>query len=109
MKRPVKQEKGDAGVCVCPDAKLQAQYPLLIEHITDEEWDDGTSRERSTITIICEGGLMKVSLNDRELERSLWRSGMTLQEALGSLEKALGSSKADWRPWPGRKGRQKGS
>lgn len=75
------------------------KYPSLMEHMTDEQWDDGSARKPSTFTVFIEQGLFKVALNDKSLERSLYMSGDSLAECLASIEKALKADAGDWRPW----------
>lgn len=74
--------------------------PRLVEHLCDETWDDGSARERSTLSLFLEGGMFKLSLNDRETGASMIVSGDSLQEAFKAIEKRLaGERPADWRKW----------
>jgi len=103
MKRPDVPVNGQSTPISVSDPKFAAAYPMLTEHLADTTWDDGSTRVPSTITLFLEDGLVKLALNDRDSERSLYRSGETLQEALRAIEKALSSSGADWRAWKGRR------
>jgi len=104
MKKPVesKSKKAD-GNPVCPDADFAKKYPTISAHLTDTRWDDGSSRERSTLTLFVEDGQMKMALNDREASRSLYVASRTLQEGLEGLEAHLAEGRAEWRAWKGRK------
>lgn len=105
MKRPenvAKASKGK-GVASCPDADLVKRYPNLIEYLTVTEFEDGSSRERSVLSVFVEDGRVKVCLNDKELERSGYVSGDTLTGVLVALEKALATEGLEWRPWGGKK------
>lgn len=103
MKKPTagKGKTGQAGSC--PDAKLMKAYPTLVEYLVTVKWDDGSARERSTVTLFIEDGSVKLALNDRDLSRSLYVTADSLDEALGALEEALKDDSADWRAWKGRK------
>lgn len=85
------------------DKKFLRDYPTLFAYLTDERWEDGKARERSTVTLVIEGGLFRACINDRALSRSLWRSGPSLAECLTAIEKALAGPGGDWRAFKGRK------
>ena len=88
------------------DLCIMLKCPSLVEHLSAEQWDDGTPRERSTLTVFIEEGQFKLCLNDRNQGSSLFVASQSLREAVKALEKRLdGSQAADWRPWK-RKGRK---
>lgn len=96
--RPV--SSGDGVVApVAPEKSLLGRSPAIWEYLTQARWEDGKPRELSKVTAQVEDGVVKVALVDTALERSLWRSGETLEDALRALEKALAEDKADWRRW----------
>jgi len=107
MKRPDEPASGSTGEGKWPDEVWVKKYPVLCEHLGDERWEDGTPREPSTLGIKSEEGRIVVSVNDKELNRSLYRSGGTVDEALKAIEKAIIDPKADWRYWSGKGGRKK--
>lgn len=79
---------------------------ILLDHLSQGTWPDGSARERSTLTVFCEDGIVKVCLNDRDAACSLFRSGETLIECIESIGKALcGDAVCDWRGWNGKKKR----
>lgn len=82
------------------------RHPTLVEYLSCSAWDDGSERERSTLSVFIEEGRVKVCLNDREFERSLYASGDTLAGVLAALEKALAADACEWRMWKG-KGKKK--
>lgn len=104
MKRPESSVR-QPGVNFPPrDGKAWEKYPLLYEHLSHCFWEDGKARTVSTLTVFCEDGAVKVALNDREAECSLFVSGDTIQACLASLEKRLdGTASPDWRAWGKRK------
>lgn len=67
------------------------------EYLTSEKYPDGSSRERSTIMLFVETGVVKVCLTDRDQSRQMWRAGQSLEECLQELEDALQSNVQDWR------------
>ena len=103
MKRPEAAPTHNGEPGVMPDTKFAERYPLLSAHLADDRWEDGKDREVSTIVYKVEDGHIVAALNDREARASLYRTGDTLEAATKALEKALGASGADWRPWGGNK------
>lgn len=99
MKRPPKDSQGNPGVGDWPDQDWVDCYPCLVEHLSDGAYEDKTARELSSLGVKYQDGLILVSLSDHDLSRGLYRTGRTLGEALGALEKALAGQSADWRPW----------
>jgi len=71
--------------------------PAIWEYLVSERWEDGTARRTSTMTIFVEEGRVKLCLNDRQGQRSLWVSGATLLDALDALEGHLEQGTGDWR------------
>jgi hypothetical protein len=72
-------------------------YPALWEYLSAVSWEDGTSRETSTVLLFTEDGRVKACLHDRAEARSLWSSGEGVEGALGALEHALETGQAEWR------------
>lgn len=100
MKRPTKTAKPEPGTKESiPDPMMAKEYPSLSEHLTDETYDDGQSRERSTLTIFVEDGRIKAALNDRDNKQSMYASSDSLRGVLKLLENALANDKAEFRPW----------
>ena len=99
MKRPEPIPEGDPSSTSFPDATWAKSMPHVCEYLHDDRWEDGKPREVSTIVIKEEDGRVVVALNDKDLSRSLYRSGETVAEALKALEKALATQSADWRKW----------
>lgn len=99
MKKPVGSNGTvDLPTCRCPF--LQEAGEAVVEHLRDSSWEDGSTRERSTLTVFVEDGKVKVCLNDRNSNSSLFRAADTLLEALQSLNEALApTGHADWRAW----------
>lgn len=108
VKKPIVSEaSGGSKLALADEASLK-KYPTLVEYLTTLRWEDGTDRKPSSLSIFVEDGAWKVAVNDKDLQRSLYISGETLQDALGSVEKALRGENADWRAWNAAKGKKRG-
>lgn len=71
--------------------------PAVVEYLTAVCYPDGSNRERSTISVFIEDGVVKVCLSDRDQARTLWRSGVSVEDALMALESCVVDGTADWR------------
>jgi hypothetical protein len=80
-----------------PDSLGRDDLPAVMEYLFLDHWEDGASRETSTLLVFVEDGRVKACLNDRQEERSLWVSSTSFLGALAALEDALRSGGADWR------------
>lgn len=80
---------------------LGGTHPLLWEHLSSGIYDDGSSRETSTLSVFVDGGTLKAALNDRQERRSLYVTAHGLRELLDALEVKLEGSDGDWRMWKG--------
>lgn len=89
--------KGGAQQVLPPLTGVIEGLPGLLEFLTITNYPDGSVRQRSTIGVFVEDGLVKVCLNDRDTSRTLWRSGQSLEDCLLSLEVALQEPGTDWR------------
>jgi len=93
------------------EGKVWAEtYPALYEYLTSDEYEPGKARITSTLNISLSEGMIKLALNDRDNERTLWVSGASVPDALEALEALLASGGGEWRvnkPWTPPK-RQKG-
>jgi hypothetical protein len=74
-----------------------AGNPVLWEYLTADQYDDGSRRTPSSLLVFVESGVVKVCLNDREVDRTLWASGGSLEDALAALDLKAGDGSADWR------------
>lgn len=106
MKRPNDVTPEGVPQAVASDEKFLRKYPEITAYLSDTSWEDGAAREPSALSVFIEGGMFKVAMNDKDLRRSLYISGVTFEAAMASLETALGKSQADWRSWVKGKGRK---
>lgn len=107
MKRPVSSPDGAVSPSVPDAGKLLRGCEHLWAMLTDDKWDDGSFRERATLLLLCDGGIVKLWLNDKALARSAWVSGTSLEEALCTLEAGLYDDTVGWRASANTKPRKK--
>lgn len=86
------------------DPWLINNCPLLVEYLTSSRYEDKSPRTTSTLTVFVDAGVLKIALNDRDANASLYVTGECLSDALESLEKQLNEQKPDWRQWKRKKG-----
>lgn len=89
--------KRAAGKPAAEDKAMEKKFPAITLLMTATADDDGKPREVATMTIVCEDGLWKGGIRDRDSQASLWRSGTSLDALMVNLEAALVSGAADWR------------
>lgn len=87
------------------DMQLSCLFPALHEYLTAGEWDDGSSREQSTILLFMEDMIWKLCLNDRAKARSAWASGSSILSVFKALDAGLQNGTVEWRQSKG-KGRK---
>lgn len=99
MKRPDPSSEPTGFSKPMADSAFRARCPMLYEYLSSATWEDASPRELSTLLFQLEDGLWKACLNDRACERSLWRTGQSMGDAIDALESALVAQTADWRRW----------
>jgi len=85
---------------------VAALFPTIVEFLTLDVYDDGSGRRTATLLLFCEEGLWKLCLSDRDLSRTGWSAGPTIEGALSSMEAALAADAMEWRkakPTPARR------
>jgi len=87
------------------DTDFFSSFPALGEYLTLTHWEDGTPRQRSTLTIFAEDDCWKCCLNDRDGSRSLFASASTFEGLLRTLERVLESDEVPWRDYAKAKGK----
>ena len=98
MKRPsgpASVQGSPGGVMV--DSGFARMYPVLASQLSETSWDDGSSREVSTLLLFVEGGRWKACLSERSTGRVGFLSQDTLAGLLISLEGHLVAEDLDWR------------
>lgn len=79
------------------DEQFRREYPLLTAYLEDDTWDDGATRETSTLLVFVENGVLKGCFNDRAMSRSVFVSSGSLAGLLEALECGLQDNSLDWR------------
>lgn len=79
------------------DKRLADAYPAVHGYLTRSEFDDGTKRMTSSLTLFSDDGTLKAVLNDREAGESLWVTAAGLAGLLGALESHLQHGTGEWR------------
>lgn len=97
VQRPQQQAGAVGAEKPLPGAFL-SDFPNVWAYLTDSKWDDGSKRERATILVIADGGVMKLWLGDKACKRSCWVTGESLEQAFTVLEEQLATSSCAWRP-----------
>lgn len=80
-----------------------SQLDTLFSYLSDDLWDDGTERTRSTMMIFADGSQWKVWFNDRAMNRTCWMTGETIESALIQLDQELADDSVGWKA-EGKKG-----
>lgn len=96
LSRSSTEVNGESGYAAVDPVFLQG-LPTLYEYLAGSQWEDGKSRETSTLLIFCEDGLWKCCLNDRATQRTAWHSAASFQALLSELEAGLCTQQLGWR------------
>jgi hypothetical protein len=93
------------------DPEFASKYPALHCFLCSTKTPKDAPRKTSSITLFCEDGGFKASLNERELGLSLYATGESVLGALEALETRLCAPKVEWRrnPWIRGRGGKKSS
>jgi len=106
MQRPTVSLSGPQEPVVI-DTEFLKDYPTLTDYLCLGVFEDGTARERSSLTFFVDEAGFKGCLNEKTTRCSLFRSGYSITECLAALEKALSpAGQADWRQWKSYKARK---
>lgn len=98
MKKPVHQIPQRGAFAANIDDLIE-RFPLLAEQLaaTAYEGDAPGSRATATLLIFAQDLSWKAVLRDRQEQRALWVSCLTLMDLFAVLESALGDPAAVWR------------
>lgn len=78
----------------CP---WSGKYPTVVEFLSTSLWPDGAKRETGTITLLCDSGLAKAALNDRDANVSAFLSAESWTALFKALEEGLAGGRLEWR------------
>lgn len=76
---------------------LEARYPCLVAHMTQEVWEDKTPRLTTTVLFFMERGTLKLCLCDRDGGRSCFLAGDSFSSLLEAAEQGLEEDSLVWR------------
>lgn len=77
--------------------KFHKEHEAVSEFLTLTEHTGGAKRQTSMLLVLWEEGYFKVALQDRDAEKSLWVSALSIPEALAALEGHLRAGTGVWR------------
>lgn len=97
LRRPRPGERTGPQELVFNDTDFKATYPHLTDHLAGLKYDDGTPRVTSTLLVFCESGVLRVCVNDRDNQRSVFFTGETVEAALMAAESAIATNTAEWK------------
>lgn len=77
--------------------ELESSFPNLYAYMTQESWEDGSTRATTTVLFFFERGEMKLCVSDRDLQRSAFFTGPDFLSLLEIAEASLEGGDTDWR------------
>lgn len=89
--------KVEGAVAAVIDEKGTKKWPVLMDHLTQTAWEDGTTRQTSTLSVFAGDGAFKALLKDRETQLCLWVASPSLEKLYDVLEAALVDPGSVWR------------
>jgi hypothetical protein len=89
-------EGSKGGRAWCDEHDLTV-YPVLHAWMTDARWDDGKSRETTTVIVCVDQGTLKACVNDRDSGKSAWLSSDSLEGLFLAIECHLRDGSMPWR------------
>lgn len=65
------------------------EYPNVLEYLLTAKYDDGSPRTTSVLICVCDGPQWRLCLTDKDNDRTLWKTGGSILEALTAIELSL--------------------
>lgn len=93
--KAAKAAKGKAASVSDPD--FCGLYPAIGEYLYATVDEEKKPRQTATLMIFADGGSLKMLLNDRASQQSMWAQGATFDEALADLERRIVDDTSAWR------------
>lgn len=108
--RKLQAETAGSSSASSVDVEMRAVMPALHDYLTLEAYDDGTPRQKATLTIFREDGLWKGCLNEKDQGLVLFVAEGRISSVLEALELLLQEDRPPWRrsTTKGSKGPRKG-
>lgn len=95
----VPRPAGSSAISLEP-CSLSKLYPTVVEFLSSATWEDGTSRETGTITLLTHEGQLKAAVNDRGSSTSAFVSARSLTALLKAIEAGLAQGTLEFRAKP---------
>lgn len=95
LKRAAENREASTKVA-SPGAMLDGKA-VILDYMTQTQWEDGELRTTATLLLFAEEGTWKACLNDRANARSAWVSGLTPEACIEALEEGLETGEISWR------------
>ena len=73
-------------------------YPVLLDYMLLDRFDDGSARKTTTLTFFLEDGALKVCVKDREESLVAFPTSDSFEGLLGTVEALLAEERMEWRP-----------
>ena len=88
---------GEDSPPVAVDEDFMGLYPKLWTFLTSTQWEDGTSRQPSTVSIFMQGGRWTICLTEKNWDLILFATADRLEGVWEAIDARLSDPKADWR------------
>lgn len=97
LQKPAGKKNDEDPIFLTLDPELEQRCPNVYAFLTQTRYDDGSFRTTATLLFFVEDAAIKVCINDRENNRSLFRRSGSIWGALDAVEEAIGGGSADWK------------
>jgi hypothetical protein len=88
---------GGKGSGKVEDKDFAKEAPTLLAYLQEDAWPDGQDRQRSSIVLFVEDGMLKACLSEKDTSSTLWASSRNFWGILEALEGRLTEDAPDWR------------
>ena len=105
----MQKRRSDSGVsqsvsAVSLTCRMAKMFPELAKFVLSPVYEDASERQTGTAMFLCEDGLCKIWLHDRDAGMSCFVSGKSLEAACVAAEAAIDGSGGEWRPYKAKRG-----
>lgn len=85
------------GILPLGDEAFTKKYPTLAEFLTRVLWEPGQPREKGSVFVFIEDGMVKACVNDKDSLQVAFVSSVTFAGLWDAIEKGLAKDSLDWR------------
>lgn len=97
IKRRLVSPTGPTAAGVPVGGDFYERYPNLHEFLSEDHYEDGSSRVTGTVLLFADGSVAKCLLSDRDNSTQCWLTAKSFGDALELAEEALYTGNAEWR------------